>query len=299
DLANEEREAILREVLLKSNGKFLTRLPRGYGQELANKYSCHPATIRKVIARAKEQGVSVGNMSVSVANKKPGKVGRKINRSKQVKAKLPLANRTTLRAISEQTGISRGSLHRYLKLGMFRAHSSAIRPVLTEANKYARMKFAMSFVNANMQFDEMLEHVHLDEKWFYLTKVTRTFYLVPGEAEPQRKCKSKRFITKVMFLSAVARPRYNDDTGKWWDGKIGTWPFVERVQARRDSVNRAAGTYEAKPITVTKDVYREFLTDKVLPQIVSKWPSPTKKVLLQHDNALAHVTSADAALRIV
>ncbi|KAF0684706.1 hypothetical protein As57867_023257, partial [Aphanomyces stellatus] len=33
--------------------------------------------------------------------------------------------------------------------------------------------------------------------------------------------------------------------------------------------------------------------------IVSKWPSPTKKVLLQHDNALAHVTSADAALRIV
>ncbi|KAF0682599.1 hypothetical protein As57867_025208, partial [Aphanomyces stellatus] len=167
DLANEEREAILREVLLKSNGKFLTRLPRGYGQELANKYSCHPATIRKVLARAKEQGVSVGNMSVSVANKKPGKVARKMAYTpQQVKAKLlqvPLANRTTLRAISDQTGISRGSLHRYLKLGMFRAHSSAIRPVLTEANKYARMKFAMSFVNANMQFDEMLEHVHLDE----------------------------------------------------------------------------------------------------------------------------------------
>ncbi|KAF0684009.1 Aste57867_23991 [Aphanomyces stellatus] len=45
--------------------------------------------------------------------------------------------------------------------------------------------------------------------------------------------------------------------------------------ARRDSVNRAAGTYETKPITVTKDVYREFLTDKVKRLNHQTHPIPT------------------------
>ncbi|ETV74095.1 hypothetical protein H257_11397 [Aphanomyces astaci] len=177
-------------------------------------------------------------------------------------------------------GISRGSLHRYLKLGIFRSHSNAIRPSLTDANKYSRMKFAFNFVRANMEFDDMMDYVHLDEKWFYITKTTRRYYLVPGAKEPQRMCKSKRFISKIMFLSAVARP---DATGTWWDGKIGTWPFVESVQAQRNSANRAAGTYETKALTVTKDVYRAFLVEKVLPAIVSKWQCPKRLVHLQHD----------------
>ncbi|KAF0685493.1 Aste57867_22629 [Aphanomyces stellatus] len=156
---------------------------------------------------------------------------------------------------------------------------------------------SVEFMPEPMVMNDMLNYVHLDEKWFYLSKATRTFYLVPGEREPERKCKSKRFITKVMFLSAVARPRYIHDTGLWWDGKIGTWPFVESVTAQRASVNRPADTYETKPITVTKDVYREFIVDKVLPAIAAKWPKIDRTVLLQHDNARAHVTPNDAKLR--
>ncbi|KAF0684370.1 hypothetical protein As57867_023573, partial [Aphanomyces stellatus] len=75
---------------------------------------------------------------------------------------------------------------------MFRAHSSAVRPLLTDANKYAQLKFALSYVGETMEFDSMMDVIHLDEKWFYLTKTTRKFYLVPGEKEPDRKCKSKR-----------------------------------------------------------------------------------------------------------
>ncbi|ETW08667.1 hypothetical protein H310_01198 [Aphanomyces invadans] len=37
----------------------------------------------------------------------------------------------------------------------------------------------------------MLQYVHLDEKWFYITKVSRKYYLVPGEKEPKREFKSK------------------------------------------------------------------------------------------------------------
>ncbi|XP_074304549.1 uncharacterized protein LOC141639289 [Silene latifolia] len=42
--------------------------------------------------------------------------------------------------------------------------------------------------------------VHIDEKWFYLT-TTDTYYIVLGEEEPHRSCQSKRYITKVMFMS--------------------------------------------------------------------------------------------------
>ncbi|ETV96545.1 hypothetical protein H310_10256 [Aphanomyces invadans] len=269
NLTDVEREAVLREVFLKSN------------------------------ARAKKQGVADGNMSASVASKKKGRVGRKkAYTTEQVKTKLlevPLEDRTSLRSIAEKTGIKLATLHRYLRLGMFRAHSSSIRPMLTDANKYARLKYAANKVGPDMMMDAMLDCVHLDEKWFYITRETRKFYLVPGEKGPDRKCKNKRFITKVMFLSAVARPRYVDETDQWWDGKIGTWPFTAVVPAMRTSVNRVAGSLETKSINVTKDVYRSFLVDRVLPAIVSKWPGPPS-VRLQHDNARAHVTSCDAAL---
>ncbi|ETV88280.1 hypothetical protein H257_01572 [Aphanomyces astaci] len=128
-----------------------------------------------------------------------------------------------------------------------------------KANKYARLKFALGFVKHDVEIQELLNYVHIDEKWFYLTKTNRKYYLIPGETALDRKCKSKRFVTKVMFLAAVARPHFVGDTGTWWDGKIGTWPFVETVLAQRSSNNRSAGSPETKPITVTKDVYREFL----------------------------------------
>ncbi|RHY91276.1 hypothetical protein DYB31_010275, partial [Aphanomyces astaci] len=50
NLTDDEREAILREVLLRSNGSYITRLPKGFSQELADKYKCHVSTIRRVLA---------------------------------------------------------------------------------------------------------------------------------------------------------------------------------------------------------------------------------------------------------
>ncbi|KAF0729773.1 hypothetical protein Ae201684_012664 [Aphanomyces euteiches] len=260
DLTNEERECILREVLLHSKQAFMMRLPKGLCAHLAAKYNCHVSSIRRVLSRAKSQGIQDGNMRVCVKNRKKGRVGRKMAHSPaQVKQKLldmPLELRGNLRMIATNTGIIYGSLHRYLKLGMFRSHTNSIRPQLTPANKYSRLKFALGFVRPSMEISEMLEYVHLDEKWFYLTHENIKFYLVPGEKEPDWSCQSKRFITKVMFLTAVARPRFCEDTGLWFNGKIGTWPFIELAEAKRSSVNRPAGTLETKVVVVTKDVYR-------------------------------------------
>jgi hypothetical protein len=52
-----------------------------------------------------------------------------------------------------------------------------------------------------------------------------------------------------MFLVALARPRFNDEDEVTFTGKIGLFPLVNKVPARRSSVNRATGTLETKPIT--------------------------------------------------
>ncbi|KAF0712699.1 hypothetical protein As57867_004703, partial [Aphanomyces stellatus] len=185
DLKNEDREAIVREIFLVGNGAYPSRLPYGFSTLLGAKYGCHESTIRRLHDIAKKQGAANGNMKVSVTNRKKGRVGRqRAHTPEQVKAKflaLPLIHRSSLRSISAKTKISRGSLQRYLKAGMFRAHSSVVRPLLTDANKYGRLKFALSYVGETMEFDSMMDVIHLDEEWFYLTKMTRKFYLVPGE----------------------------------------------------------------------------------------------------------------------
>lgn len=71
-----------------------------------------------------------------------------------------------------------------------------------------------------------------------------------------------------MFLAAVARPQFDNDNNILFDGKIGIFPLVYKEAAKRSSKNRVASTLETKACTsVTKDVYRSYLLEQVLPQI--------------------------------
>ena len=130
-----------------------------------------------------------------------------------------------------------------------------------------------SVTTENPYFKDMLEYIHVDEKWFYLTKLSSKYYLVPGEDEPHRTCKNKRFITKVMFLAAVAVPRWDQSRNQWFNGKIGLWPFVFQEPAKRASKNHPAGTMETKNVaTVNKAEYTKMMIQNVLPAIHNKWP---------------------------
>ncbi|TYZ64257.1 hypothetical protein PybrP1_001802, partial [[Pythium] brassicae (nom. inval.)] len=40
------------------------------------------------------------------------------------------------------------------------------------------------------------------------------------------------YITKVTYLVAVARPRFDDDGAMLFDGKVGNWPVVETTSAK-------------------------------------------------------------------
>lgn len=99
-----------------------------------------------------------------------------------------------------------------------------------------------------------------------------------------------------MFLVAVARPRFDDEGKETFSGKIGVWPLVHQVAARRSSVNRPSGTLETKPIgSINREVTRSFYINKVLPAIKQFWPQEhaMETIYIQQDNAPCHISPHD------
>ena len=83
----------------------------------------------------------------------------------------------------------------------------------------------------------MYNHLHIDEKWFYMMKTKQNYYLLPEEQEPDRKCKSKRYIQKIMFMAAVAQPRWIVLKKQWFNGLIGIWAYITKEPAKRNLKN--------------------------------------------------------------
>jgi hypothetical protein len=141
----------------------------------------------------------------------------------------------------------------------------------------------------------MHDIVHLDETWYYLTRIVEHYYLSPHEPDPDRNIGHKSHIPKCMFLSAIARPRYDTGRDQWFNGKIGLWPIAHEVPAQRASVNRPRGTLEWKDLTMDKPRYTQYLLEKVIPAIMEQWPRANRTVRLQQDNATPHLKPAEFA----
>lgn len=118
-------------------------------------------------------------------------------------------------------------------------------------------------------------------------------FVGPDETMPSRHVQSKRFITTVMILCAVARPRVDQFGKVIFDGKIGFWGFTEEVEAQRSSKHRPRYTKELSPVNVDRDEYRKMLVGNLLPVINAKWPSRRSPVYVQQDGAPAHVKETD------
>ncbi|KAH9132635.1 hypothetical protein AeRB84_015336 [Aphanomyces euteiches] len=146
----------------------------------------------------------------------------------------------------------------------------------------------------------MHAYVHIDEKWFFLTKVKRRHYAYDDEVVPRRSGKSRHFVTKVMFLAAVARPRYDYSKKKIFDGKLGVWPFVETTLAKRGSKNRAKGTPVLSLQPVNSDMYQAMVFDKVIPAIKAKFPVRDQMgtIFIQQDNASPHKCVTTKTLKL-
>ncbi|KAH6761244.1 hypothetical protein C2S51_018193 [Perilla frutescens var. frutescens] len=232
------------------------------------------------------------------------------NRTKRVTldlervSSLPLKKRSSIRTLAKGINCKKSTVGRWIRQGLIRAHTSAIRPDLTASNKLLRLRFTLEALeldrNANiLTFKSMYNTVHIDEKWFYMKKETYIFYLTPEEAEPHRSCKSRKFISKIMFMCAVSRPLLAADGSVLFDGKIEEFPFTHKVPAKRASKNRNRGTLETKPIElITQEVIRDYLINQVLPAIKVKWPAEASKVIyIQQDNAKPHIKDSDINFR--
>ena len=219
----------------------------------------------------------------------------------KVKA-LPLNARNTRQNLSFALRVSHTTVNSWVKKGILRTHRNMLKPTLTEQNKLSRLLMATSFVKekdnkpGEYEYEDMLDLVHIDEKWFYLSQDGKRFVLADDEENPHRTVKHKSHITKVMFLCAVARPRFIPHLNKWWDGKIGIWPIGEWVPAKRDSANRPKGTPVWKNTSITRDVYRSLLVETVLPGIMERWPVEDRKervIRIQQDGAKSHISERD------
>ena len=178
--------------------------------------------------------------------------------------------------------------------------SLALKPMLTEMHKVQRVLFAASKLNpVDNHFHLFYDSVHVDEKWLFISEnKTLRVYCVPGEVVPERCAHNKDHMKKVMFLCAIARPRYNYAGTCILNGnKIGLWPFMETRIARRSSHNQPAGTPETKVINCDKVRYRQFMIEKVILLVTRlKWPdrdSMNRIVMIQHDGAAAHIPEND------
>ncbi|XP_021867467.1 uncharacterized protein [Spinacia oleracea] len=270
-------------------------LPRGSFLAASIKFNYTPKTIRKLWHKA----------IADVQAQKPiryesyykSKCGAKYTPIPAHKiTAIEIKNRTSFRLMGKHLDLAASIVHRHMKQGELKPHTNLLKPGLTEHNKRARISYCLNFImqgthTTNPTYYDMHNVVRIDEKWFYLTKKDQRMLLAPNEVPPHRAVKSKNFIPKIMFMGAVARPRWDREGNCTFDGKLGLFPFTMEVPTKRSSCNRQRGTMETKPINkVNKDVFRKMITMKIIPAIMEKWPQEDseKVIIIQEDNAKPH-----------
>ncbi|KAG6971405.1 hypothetical protein JG687_00002064, partial [Phytophthora cactorum] len=121
----------------------------------------------------------------------------------------PHHRRQTLRALAHAACIPKTTLLRYISKQHVKRVTVRVKPTLSVEHKRKRLAYALAHIERpiGMQIFHMYDTVHVDEKWFNMYKASNTFYLTANEAAPYTSSPNKRYIDKVMFLAAVARPR--------------------------------------------------------------------------------------------
>lgn len=249
NLTNRQRQAIFEALLKQSqNGK----LKRGCLNEVAALFSVNVKTVSRIWQQAKTRVAN--GVAVDVSSRKKGRVGRKrVQIDLSAVSGIDLHQRTNIRSLSKAMKVAQTTIYRRIKDGDIRPHTNAMKPHLSEEGKRERLKFCLSMLEPSSLtrqpfFKNMYNYVHIDEKWFFLSKESERYYLLPEEREPLRTCKNKRFITKVMFLAAVARPRFDTIRNQEFSGKIGIFPFIYKEPAKRSSKTGWPALWRRNPL---------------------------------------------------
>ncbi|XP_057250602.1 uncharacterized protein LOC130591341 [Beta vulgaris subsp. vulgaris] len=247
NLPNNLRRQLVLDLFSAASAELV--LPRGMVTHVVLQYAISRFTVNRIWGEAKRQ--KLAGLEVNVSSKKTNSGRKPLITDEEALRAVPLKQRTTMRSFATALEVSPSTIYRLLKKGILRSHTNSIKPKLTPKHKTDRLKFILSHiipptVTSKPRFDCLYNMVHIDEKWFFMSRITQRFYLLSDEEDPYRACQSKNFITKVMFEAAIARPIITPNGEVIWDGKIGIFPFVDYIPAQRNSSNRPAGTIETK-----------------------------------------------------
>ncbi|XP_057789551.1 uncharacterized protein LOC131006397 [Salvia miltiorrhiza] len=230
DLTTTQRNQVVQFILQGSiNGK----AQYGRLEEARQKFCTSRSTIARLWRSAKQQHEE-GEVINSVSRKITTKRRTKVHLDLSILSNLEYTKRGTIRRLAVGLEISRSTIG-FLK---------------------------------KIKFRDMHNTVHIDEKWFYITRGSH-------------------------------RPLIADDGTVLFDGKIGIFPFTIQVPAKRNSRNRQAGTLETKAIeSITNEVIKDCLINKIIPAIMAKWPEgASKDIFIQQDNARPHILDSDPDFR--
>ena len=123
--------------------------------------------------------------------------------------------------------------------------STCVKPKLTLDHRMKRLRFILgqkvprSFNFIKDQFNVVV----VDESWFYLHRTRGFVRVFPGDKMPDPKSIwYKSHIPKVMFLTALARPRPDLN----FDRSVGIWRICEeKVCARTTLYHQRGDTLDA------------------------------------------------------
>lgn len=176
NLTNDERTAIYQDLLSEPcNGD----LPYGCIENVAAKYKVDRRPISRIWKRGTQSATSIEAFRAARSFKK-GKSGRPKKNADEISCALkgtPYRKRRTVRDTAAAIGIAKSTLWDILKRGDMRRTSKSLKPILTSESKLKRVKWVLSHIDPRTRrFSDMYMDVHVDEKWFYLTEKSATFF---------------------------------------------------------------------------------------------------------------------------
>lgn len=245
-------------------------------KKLAKLYGVNPRLPKRLLSKM-QQGIGHDQSHV----KKPGRKRKITGEVAELLNGILKENHYDIsyRELGEKLHLAPSTVLNFMHANKYRKIGKYVRPVLNDSQKLARLTWATEHLDDD--FDTTCD---IDEKWFYSIRSRGNLKVPPGTQPPRMPIKSKRFISKVMCITAIAKPR--PEFG--FDGKCGIWVFAEEDVAKRSSKNRGKGSKVLRPYEVTGDVWAEMLATKVFPAIRRKM-SFAQRVIVQVDNARPHV----------
>ena len=269
-----------------------SKLRKGELTKLSHELKVTTKTISRIALEYKNQVEEKGFMDVSLVPKKHGHVGRKNRLDNRTKKRIHRKNTVTkgrlpLRMMAFQLGLKLTTLHRYMKRMGTTYRSLWIKPKLTEDHRMERIRFILKLRNGprSNQFKNQFNTVVVDESWFYLKKDRTIVRLFPGDRMfPSDKIQHKSHIPKIMFLTALARPRPEHN----FDGKIGIWRVEEEVICQKSNRYHRQGDAYVHDCTMNSALYKIFMM-KVFKAVKKKMPwLKQEQIIIQQDGAPAH-----------